>query len=390
MSTLSASSSPPVGSIPVARSGQEACGPMSAASSSLGTSRKRQLLGIGVVAAVLLLQAFSQYLSGYERARVLSHLAFIGTEMPVIALSLSATYRAVIRRKLRPFHVLMACVIVPGVLGVLFGGAQHWIAQLYPSVLLHPRIPNLWRSLLYGFTYAQFQAGLWTLAFVLPLAIDDARIRGLEAEQLRSAAELARLRANLEPHFLLNTLNAIAGLVTEDPREARRLIACLGDLLRDALRDDTEMQRLDEQVAWLQRYAAILQARHGDAVKFEWDIAPEVRGALLPRLLLQPLVENAVKHGALVRREGGIVRVSAQIAGKPSGIVCTVEDNGPGPFDTEVRAGAFGLHAVRRRLELRYAGATLKLESSGEGTRSIVTLPRDSVPNDTSPAEGRA
>jgi signal transduction histidine kinase len=343
------------------------------------STRSRQLLGVGVVAAVLLLQAVSQYLSGYERARVVAHLAFIGTEMPVIALALSATYGGAIRRTLRPFHALMACVLVAGALGVLFGAALFWIAQVYPNVILHPgHTPNLPRSLLYGFTYAQVQAGLWTLAFVLPFAIDDARMRGLEAEQLRSAAELARLRANLEPHFLLNTLNAIAGLVTEDPREARKLLACLGDLLRDALRDDDEMQTVDEQIAWLRRYAAILQARHGDALRFEWKIAPEARGALLPRLLLQPLVENAVKHGALARRGGGVVIVSAEAPKDPPGIVCTVEDNGPGPSDAEVRSGAFGLHAVRKRLELRYAGATLRLERSDSRTRSIVTLPSES------------
>jgi signal transduction histidine kinase len=335
---------------------------------------------VGVLAAVILLQAVSQVLSGYERARVLAHLAFVSTEMPVIALALSATYAGAIRRKLPPFHSLMACVLVAGALGVCFGAALFWIAQVYPNVTLHPgRTPTLPRSLLYGFTYAQFQAGLWTLAFVLPFAIDDARMRGLEAEQLRSAAELARLRANLEPHFLLNTLNAIAGLVTEEPREARKLIACLGDLLRDALRDDAEMQTLDEQIAWLRRYAAILQARHGDALQFEWKIAPETRGALLPRLLLQPLVENAVKHGALGRRGGGVVVVSSQISEKPDGIVCTIEDNGPGAADKEVRLGAFGLHAVRKRLELRYSNATLKLESSAQGTRSIVTLPREAM-----------
>ena len=344
------------------------------------STRSRQLLGVGVVAAVMLLQAASQYLSGYERARVLAHLAFIATEMPVIALALSATYAGAIRRKLRPFRALMACVLVAGALGVVFGAALFCIARVYPIIVLHPgRTPNLPRSLLYGFTYAQVLAGLWTLAFVLPFAIDDARMRGLEAEQLRSAAELARLRANLEPHFLLNTLNAIAGLVTEDPREARKLIACLGDLLRDALRDDDEMQTLEEQVAWLRRYAAILQARHGDALRFEWRIAPEARGALLPRLLLQPLVENAVKHGALGRRDGGLVIVSAEVATSPPRIICTVEDNGPGPAEAGVRSGAFGLHAVRKRLELRYTSATLKLESSPQGTRSVVTLPREAL-----------
>ncbi len=345
------------------------------------SARGRRFLGIGVVAAVLLLQALSQYLSGYERTRVIAHLAFVGSEMPVIALTLSAAFAAAMRRRLGALPALMACVLAVGLVGMVFGAAMFEISRVYPYILLNPsRTPNLPRAILYGFTFAQVQAGLSALAFILPIAVDDARVRELETDQLRSAAELARLRANLEPHFLLNTLNAIAGLVTEDPREARKLLACLGDLMRDALRDDGELQTLEEQVAWLKRYAAILQARHGEALQFRWNIAPEAHGVVLPRLLLQPLVENAVKHGALCRRGGGVVTVSAALGSDPiHPIVCTVEDNGPGAQDAEVRSGAFGLHAVRRRLELRYTGATMRLESSADGTRSIVELPPEAL-----------
>jgi signal transduction histidine kinase len=336
---------------------------------------------VSVVAVVMLLQAMTQYLSGHDRVRVLTHLAFLGVEMPFIVLALSTTYAWALRKRLSSIRSLTACVLAAGAMGLVFGALLFWVAQFYPNVRVHPgpslRLP---RTLLYGFTNAQMQAGLWTLAFIFPFAIEDARMRALEAEQLRSAAELARLRAHLEPHFLLNTLNAIAGLVTEEPREARRLLACLGDLLRDALHDDDEMQTLDEQVAWLRRYAAILKARHGDAIRFDWNISPEAGRTLLPRLLLQPLVENAVKHGALRRRGGGTVLVSANLVREPDAkVVCVVEDNGPGASDAEVRAGAFGLHAVRKRLELRYCGATMRLESSKEGTRSIVELPLEAL-----------
>jgi LytS/YehU family sensor histidine kinase len=226
--------------------------------------------------------------------------------------------------------------------------------------------------------------GVWALAFVYPYVAEDARLRALEAdklriqaEQLKSAAELARLRSQLEPHFLLNTLNAIAGLVTENPREARRLIACLGDLLRDSLREGNALQPLEDEVAWLRRYAEILESRHAGTLSFEWEIAPAAKRTLVPRLLLQPLVENAVKHGALRRREGGVVRVCASVDGEAGAkrVVCMVEDNGPGLPDGEPRAGAFGLHSVRRRLELEFPDAVLRMESSTSGTRSIVELP---------------
>jgi hypothetical protein len=81
----------------------------------------------------------------------------------------------------------------------------------------------------------------WVVTYVFPYATDDVRLRALEADRLRRAAELAHLRSSLEPHFLLNTLNAIAGLMSEDPKEARRLIVALGELLADSLDDrDTE------------------------------------------------------------------------------------------------------------------------------------------------------
>ena len=198
-----------------------------------------------------------------------------------------------------------------------------------------------------------------------------------KAQQHRSQSELERLRAHLEPHFLLNTLNAIAGLVTEEPREARRLLSCLGDLLRDAVQETSELQRLDRQIAWLQRYAQILEARHHGSLRFRWEVAADCEGELLPRLLLQPLVENAVKHGALRREDGaGEVVVSASRSENGT-LVCVIEDNGPGMPDTEVRDGAFGLQAVRRRLELEAPRGLLRLESSSRGLRSIVEFVRE-------------
>jgi LytS/YehU family sensor histidine kinase len=249
-----------------------------------------------------------------------------------------------------------------------------------------PGEPNvsLLRAACFGLFMGVLHTGVWALAFVYPYVVEDARLRALEADklrleaaQLKSAAELSRLRSQLEPHFLLNTLNAIAGLVTEDPRHARRLLVCLGDLLRDSLRDSDELQTLGEEIGWLQRYAQILESRHSGVLEFRWDIDPAASRIAVPRLLLQPLVENAVKHGALRRRSGGIVTVSARATstGDQQRVVCIVEDNGPGIGSEKPREGAFGLHSVRRRLELRLPDAKLKIESTGSGTRSIVDLP---------------
>jgi LytS/YehU family sensor histidine kinase len=216
--------------------------------------------------------------------------------------------------------------------------------------------------------------GLWMLAFRYPDLVRASRLRSLEADRLRARAELVQLRAHLQPHFLRNTLNAVAALITEEPREARRMLATMGDLLTESLEGAASRQTLHDEIAWLQRYAAILMARHHGSLLFRWDIAPSVRGTVVPALLLQPLVENAALHGALCRDGDGVVSVRA--FGCPEvGTRIVVEDNGPG-FDPACRTGAtLGLYLVRRRVALECPGAQFRIESSPNGTRAILELP---------------
>ncbi|HEY2517564.1 MAG TPA: histidine kinase [Polyangiaceae bacterium] len=346
---------------------------------------RRRLLGVGIISLIALLQVATQYLVGRERGRLLSHLVYLCFGLPALMTVFSVGFAHATKKRWGAVPTILGGVAVAGALGSLIAIGVWGLALEFP--MIRPHAEGTWklaRAIQFGFMYGLVNYGLWALAFVFPFALEDARIRSLEseklhleAERLRTAAELARLRAHLEPHFLLNTLNAIAGLVTDDPREARRLLVCLGDLLRDALKDEDETQTLDDQVRWLRRYAEILEARHAGHLAFQWQIAEEARFAILPRLLLQPLVENAVKHGALRRAGDGKVTIRAElIDGETPRLVCVVEDNGLGLPDSETRSGAFGLHAVRRRLELRFAAdASLRLESSDKGTRSIVELP---------------
>jgi signal transduction histidine kinase len=341
------------------------------------------VISFGIIVLVQLLQVVTQYLVGHERGRLFSHLVYLAIGLPILMATFSYGFAYATRKRLGPLPTILSGVVVACVLGAAVGFAMWLLAQPFPMLRPHPTATwRVARAVQFGFMYGLANFALWSLAFVLPFAVEDAlegdKLR-LEAEKLRTAAELARLRAHLEPHFLLNTLSAIAGLVADDPREARRLLVCLGDLLRDALKDEDEMQTLDEQVRWLQRYAEILEARHHGQLLFRWQIADASRSILLPRLLLQPLVENAVKHGALRRGGEGEVTVRAELVGDgttTSRLVCVIEDNGPGIPDTETRSGAFGLHAVRRRLALRFPEqSSLRLESSPAGTRSIVELP---------------
>jgi signal transduction histidine kinase len=337
------------------------------------TIRKRRL-GLSVLAmvGVILLQLVSEYLGTRDSARFLLKSAALAVGIPLLILWASAVFRwASVHR----VGALVPLFVGPVVSGVVFALLLLGVGEEVPA--LHPTYGPWGRAdlLRVGFSLGITCFAIWALAFVFPFAAEDARLRALEAQKLSADVELAHLRSHLEPHFLLNTLNAISGLVTEDPREARRLLGVVGDLLRDLVAPGREMETVEEQLEWLRRYATILETRHAGHLRFRWQMGAGTGQALLPRLLLQPLVENAVKHGALMRPGGGEVGVRTEL-GEGARLICTIEDNGPGIEPGPTRPGAFGVSSVHRRLALRYAGAaSLANDSSAKGTSFVVTLP---------------
>jgi LytS/YehU family sensor histidine kinase len=215
--------------------------------------------------------------------------------------------------------------------------------------------------------------GLWMLAYRYPQLAHEARMRELEVERVRDAAELVTLREHLQPHFLRNTLNAIAALVDEDPSEARNLLAAVADLLTDSIEDPAPKRPLGVEIGWLRRYAEILEARYRGSLRFTWDEGPMTQEGTIPRLLLQPLLENAVHHGALARTGNGpvLVRTRTRSSG---GTSIEIQDNGPGLSTSGASTYGLGLRLVRQRVE-QEAHGSLRMESSPTGTRAIVELP---------------
>jgi len=273
---------------------------------------------------------------------------------------LSVLARALDGRGWRPTWHVVAGGTLSIALGTLYAVAVKWSFD----------IGSLGHALISGPIGGVQTYALWLLAFRYPQVANDARVRALEAEQLRRAAELSRLREHLQPHFLRNTLNAIAAAVHDDPDEARELLAALGDLLSDSLDHERPTQTLAEETEWLRRYSEIFAVRHRGALRFAWDLDPDAEGVELPRLLLQPLVENAIRHGALARPEGGEVRVATRRT--DAGVTLVIQDNGPGVVPG--RPEGLGLHLVRRRLAIECSGASLHIESSTAGTRAVVEL----------------
>ncbi len=336
------------------------------------------VFGFGVVLAYLALQFATQTFAGHERPRVLTQLANWACQLGLIAYVLNENYALMKRRQAGPFVTLASSMLESVVIGVACTFVYGLVVERWPGLRLRPGLPPsspTTRALTIGVMTGLMHGGFWVMASIFPFAAEDARFNRLESARIRAAAELSQLRAHLEPHFMLNTLNAIAGLVTEDPKKSRRLLAALGDLLREAVREGQTEYTVEEELGWLRRYAELLEARHEGALSFEWKMDDDARLALIPRLVLQPLVENAVKHGALKREGGGLVVIAAERM-EDSGqawLRCSVTDNGPGLG--EPRTGSKGLTLVRAQLRLRQPQGELRLESSGEGTRAIVEVP---------------
>jgi sensor histidine kinase YesM len=240
------------------------------------------------------------------------------------------------------------------------------------AIQLHANLEmNVYRKGALGVSIGLGTGAVWALVFRVPSMIHSANLRILAAKDIRREAELMQLRSSIHPHFLLNTLHTIAALTVDEPRVARRLLSLLGDLLRDALQSDSEIRPLETDLAWLRSYAEILEVRHGDSIRFEWDVARETMTVPLPKLLLQPLLENAAKHGALRRPEGGVVilRTSAQ----DGTLRLIVEDNGPG-FAPGTQDG-LGLRIVRERVGFIHPRASFSIDSSPDGTRATIEIP---------------
>jgi signal transduction histidine kinase len=205
----------------------------------------------------------------------------------------------------------------------------------------------------------------------------ETQARALREAQLETRlveAQLLALQQKLQPHFLFNTLHAISTLMHRDVALADRMLVRLSDLLRIAL--DVGGQRevtLGREIDFLKSYLEIERTRIGERLTVEYDVHPAALDGLVPTLILQPLVENAVKHG--VSRQAGPARIA--VAGRLDGgsLCLSVSDTGPGP-DASSRPGGIGLANVRARLQHHYGGrGVFSLDASGGGCIARIVLP---------------
>jgi two-component system, LytTR family, sensor kinase len=247
-------------------------------------------------------------------------------------------------------------------------------------VLTHMVLPWQWvlGVLLYGVIAAASYAVRGTLT------ARDLRTAAERSEKLRAQAELAVLRAHINPHFLFNTLHSVTTLLRGDPARAEAGLERLSDLFRYVLRLDrqrVELVTLEDEWQFAESYLWLERMRMGDRLTVDASLDDDALACAVPPFTLQPLVENAVRHGLSPKTSGGTVRVTAREAGGELRI--EVSDDGVGADPARVGDGAgIGVRAVRQRLEARHGPRARTDISSrpGAGFSVILTLPAEPAP----------
>jgi LytS/YehU family sensor histidine kinase len=204
--------------------------------------------------------------------------------------------------------------------------------------------------------------------------LQEERLKALAAE-----AELKALKAQINPHFLFNTLNTVAHLIRTDPPRAEKTVEKLAEVFRYALfAMDKELVPLGEELSFVEEYLALEQERFGDRLSIKTSASPESLRVLVPPLILQPLVENAIRHGQSPRGE---VRLNLETHVNEQSLVISISDQGPGfsTHDSRPEGRGIGLRNVRDRLEKKYGhGFGLQLaENDPSGAKITITIPKE-------------
>lgn len=263
--------------------------------------------------------------------------------------------------------------------GMMLGAGWRWALVLTSSLGLESALEAWVASLSWVAVFGGLLYSLAVAVHYLLLAREAsraARQQALEAELLAQGAELRALKAQLDPHFLFNSLNSIASLVSGDPGQARQMCIRLASFLRRSLEvGKHDRIALADELKLVDHYLEVEQIRFGDRLRVERLVGPGCGSCLLPPLLLQPLVENAVRHGVAHLVEGGTIELTADC--HEDRLRLRIEN----PLDPERsrRSGAgsgIGLDNVKRRLEMSYGEhGQLRVQTSADRFRAVITLP---------------
>lgn len=272
---------------------------------------------------------------------------------------------------------LVAAVLLPSIRLVLYAGA--W--ELGREFGLHaPR--GIFHPFYLAENYVVYLAMLGVVhAVYYSQRFRDRQVAAHRLEAELSSAQLHILKTQLHPHFLFNTLNGISSLMYSDVRAADRMLTQLAELLRHSLSAfHAHKVTLQRELDFLRPYLQIEQARLGDRLTVEMEIAPGLELALVPHLILQPLAENAVRHGISTRPAGGCLQV--RVVDRDERLCLEVSDDGPGSGQPSPSAGqGVGLSNTRARLANLYGeDHEFRIEDGPEGFTVYIELPLEFAP----------
>ena len=286
-----------------------------------------------------------------------------------ILLLIDGTRRLIWGRAVPPLKAIIALSAAGIAAGFFAGTALASTLMGRPYATLHGSRP------LGAVAFTVFAGVVATAYFLNRERVAQLRLRAETVERGAAEARLKLLQAQIEPHFLFNTLANLHTLIAADPARAQKMLEHLNDYLRatlDAARRDSGT--LGEEFALLRGYLEVLAIRMGPRLAFTLLLPPELSGFAIPPMLLQPLVENAVKHGLEPKIDGGRVEVSARKIDEY--LVVRIADTGLGLGNNSTKGTGIGLSHVRARIAATYgAKGSVKIENRSDGVTATVTLP---------------
>jgi hypothetical protein len=283
------------------------------------------------------------------------------------------------------FYLLLTVNAAAAASSAIWAGAIGW--AMAAGFGLEPQYLRQ-RPILFGAGFLLFDlAAAFHYALVAFETSSQAQARAMQASILAREAELRALKAQIDPHFLFNSLHSISALTASDPAKAREMCVLLSDFLRSSLKmGDRERIPLSEELGLARSFLAIQQIRFGARLRLEEDVKDGAVACMVPPLLLQPLVENAVTHGVATRVDGASIRI--RISRTRERVAIGVENT----FDKDARRrrGGLGMANVRKRLEVCYGdAASMEVREAGDRFTVDLRFPAEVGEAATTPAPRR-
>ena len=267
---------------------------------------------------------------------------------------------------------------------IIFSGLLRVEISKLPRHLIF--VPTIWNDNHWLTVVCAYASAVFAVMIPIKIWNNTRNEKKLEVQQLRlNEARLAALTSQINPHFLFNTLNSVSSLIRTNPDQARSVVYRLSSILRRLLRKTDNLTPLREELAFIDNYMTIEMVRFGEKLRFVKEIEPETLDRLVPSMLLQPLIENSIRHGLATKVDGGMVRVRSYLG--EGRLHLLVEDDGVGIPESRLATlfeQGIGVSNVNERMKVLYGpDYRMWIDSKiGEGTRTGIEIPDIPVSNE--------